>query len=697
MKRTLLASAVAFSLAAPAGAASIEVQTPELDAQIKQLQQAVDALEKAEPDVDLSGIRDRLEALDERLSAEEAKQPSDLSGLKGRVSDLESTLSDVQATLNKMQGDGSGDGSDGDSGGSDGSEPQPEPEPTPEPDPAPKPDPKPVTCDTLADINSQYAEYRPACDSNIIHVGADREQTNPFTAIRNASAGDFVLIHGGTYTCEGSPYHHEKTNALVRQSVAVIGVGDVHFGTKYVHKGCITTHGGGKPNPNWLYVENIKFSGANNGDFNGAGIRHESGSLTVVASTFTNNQNGILGGGEGKTVRIVDSTFRDNGHGDGQSHGIYINDGSELVVEGSTFTGTNIGHHVKSLAQRTVVRNSTLGDGNDTASMAVDVTAGGGVLIEGNRIVQSADSGGDRGNPHIVWYDVKRGPSDEPGSITIKNNEIVNQYASGSVFGAPSGLSGIEVELTGNTITTENGGSFKPLLDKPYTSTDNTLNGEPIRDGYHHPDWPVLASDISYPEYVQSEIGRDIPLPTPVQTWMTGKHLVAGWGKHTLKGTDKRDVMEARSKGTKTLKGGAGDDVYLLWGSNKVVDDQGFDWELQAAASGGWAYRLPGDVEGLVRYANTVYDNAIKLNDADNVAILGRSGKDEVDALAGDDVIYTPVVGGAVEGGKGRDTLILPCTSTDATIQDGSVTCAGGTVSISNVERLVFSDKEVEN
>lgn len=177
-----------------------------------------------------------------------------------------------------------------------------------------------------------------------------------------------------------------------------------------------------------LTVENITFAGAKSWDRNGAGVRHEGRNLTVVNCKFIGNEDGILATGDPKgVISIVRSEFIDSGFGDGQSHGVYVSSGGRLEVSASRFVGTRIGHHVKSLADATVVRNTTMDDAYGRSSYAIDVSRGGDVTIENNKFVQAADAD----NYAIVNYDLSRGG--KATRLALTGNEIVN-YFDGGVF-----------------------------------------------------------------------------------------------------------------------------------------------------------------------------------------------------------------------------------------------------------------------
>jgi hypothetical protein len=550
----------------------------------------------------------------------------------------------------------------------------------------------------MATFDSNYDDIRPAGSGNVLNVGEGQQYATPQEAYKASQAGDTILVHEGTYSFSGNEYYaryNPDAPILVSHDINIVGVGDVTFDIGDVAKGALVTEGNGVDAD--LYVENITFQGAHNRDFNGAGIRHQDGHLTVVNTEFINNQNAILGGGNaGDSATILDSTFHDNGHGDGKSHAVYINGGDTLTVDGSTFTGTNEGHHVKSLADYTVVRNSTLGDGNDTASMAIDVTAGGDVLVENNTIVESANSS----NGNIFYYSDYRGET--TGTIVIRDNHIRNEADKATLIGVDlTDRPSTGVVLENNTIEDPSGNLT--LSASAYTSTKNTLNGSALPDGDFDPDWPVGSRDLP------SGLG-EVPMPMMEETWLAdgGQYLMAGWGKATLTGTNGRDVLEARQKGTKTLEGGAGDDVYLPWGQANIVEEagDGFDWVVQNSASN--AYYMPANIEGFALHTADAYSGAVHGNDRDNTFVGATTGGNDFRGKAGNDMMYGGgAAGNTFYGGAGRDTYVLSGSKSTYTISavedNGQV--KGFTIEYSDggqdklgadVEQIKFDDTTLE-
>ena len=196
-----------------------------------------------------------------------------------------------------------------------------------------------------------------------------------------------------------------------------------------------------------LHVENITFRNTSSWDRNGAGIRHEGVNLDIVNCVFDSNEDGVLATGSPEgVITIKGSTFVDNGFGDGQSHGIYVFAADTLSITDSKFIGTRIGHHVKSLADKTIVANTLLDDAYGRTSYAIDTSKGGDVTIVNNTVIQSVDSD----NSAIFNYDLTRGGA--PVGIRIEGNKIINRYDGGRLLRNATRL---EPTIANNTVTNE--------------------------------------------------------------------------------------------------------------------------------------------------------------------------------------------------------------------------------------------------
>ncbi|MEO0879974.1 MAG: right-handed parallel beta-helix repeat-containing protein, partial [Pseudomonadota bacterium] len=248
------------------------------------------------------------------------------------------------------------------------------------------------------------------------------------------------------------PGRYDIGEVKLRKSVTLVGDGPpediILYASRPVAKGLLN------PLPRVsLTVRNITFRGARSPDKNGAGIRHDGADLVVENCRFVENENGILFTGDDfSAVRIANSHFLRNGHGDGYSHGIYIVRGKSLVVEQSRFEGTKIGHHVKSLADATTIDGVYFDDADGRTSYAVDASKGGTLMITNSTFIQAADAD----NHTIINYDTARGG--KPVALTITDNTVINRHRDGNLLRNATPLA---PRLAGNTIRNDAGGRLR--------------------------------------------------------------------------------------------------------------------------------------------------------------------------------------------------------------------------------------------
>jgi len=243
-----------------------------------------------------------------------------------------------------------------------------------------------------------------------------------------------ICLAAGTYVNDFAQAFHD---------IRVVGVGGL------AHLQAAVQPGNGKAilvtNAN-VEIENVAFSGASVPDQNGAGIRWESGDLSLKGTQFFDNENGVLSAvsASGK-LTVEDSRFLRNGFGDGQSHGIYVTSTTaELEVERSYFEAQQVGHQLKSRAASTTVRDSTFEDGAggpaDVPSYSIDLPFRGIGVIERNAFIQR-DGQGDPGsvNKYIVNY----GGEDDaagPDALTMSDNTFVNERHPGTALRNPTDI-----------------------------------------------------------------------------------------------------------------------------------------------------------------------------------------------------------------------------------------------------------------
>ncbi len=432
---------------------------------------------------------------------------------------------------------------------------------------------------------------RPEGSGRELWVGEGETYASLQEASKHSQDGDTIYVRAGTYVNDYATFSH---------SVSIIGVGgQAHFkweglepdpssniwvqqvGKPWIPNGKgiidITPHAGD------VYVENLTLSGATSGQTNGAGIRHHGSNLTVVNTTFLNNENGILSGSNNPddgVVRIYGSEFEGNGYEDGKSHAMYINKTGTLVVENTVIRDTVEGHHVKSLAETTIVRNSVLHDGTGTSSYSVDVSGGGSLLVENNVITQGAETG----NRQIFNYSLERGG--EEGEVIFRDNTIVNASTTGILI---RNAADVPVLFEGNSFEMTDGGKLQLLSGKALFN-GNTFDGA-VLDDFDHLTHAVKGTDGDdhlvfdwEADQVATGDGDDlVSLGRGHDTWFGGADndiafggagndslygedgddiLVGGAGNDRMFGGDGHDIFYGGA-GADTLIGGAGNDIFI--------------------------------------------------------------------------------------------------------------------------------------
>ncbi len=268
----------------------------------------------------------------------------------------------------------------------------------------------------MADLNKSIAAAAAAAILSACYGSAAAED-GPWLErqIERARSGDTINIPAGNYDLSDVTFSKDLTLVGPPDRSAVLRAANV------TDKGVLVPTNGAN-----LRVENLSFRDVTAWDRNGAGIRFEGENLTVVNCLFHSNEDGILATGDDDgVIKIINSEFVNNGFGDGQSHGIYIDGASLVQVEGSKFVGSRIGHHIKSASQRTIVVDSYFDDAHGRTSYAIDIPGAGDATIRGNTVIQSADSD----NWAVFNYDTGKGGT--PVSLVIEGNKIINKYDGG--------------------------------------------------------------------------------------------------------------------------------------------------------------------------------------------------------------------------------------------------------------------------
>jgi hypothetical protein len=281
-----------------------------------------------------------------------------------------------------------------------------------------------------------------------LSVGPKRLLKVPSQAATIAGDGDIIRIDPGTYAdCAIWSASHLVIEAA--------GPGVVIAGKTCAEMGIFITRG------NDITVRGITFADASVIWHNGAGIRAAGSNLTVEHSRFLHNENGILaGGGPNSVVRITDSTFIGNGACIAQcAHGVYAGAPIALLeIDHSIFMDTKVGHHIKSRARNTVIRDNRIEDGpTGTASYLIDIPNGGNVLIQGNTMEKGAHSQ----NPEVAISIGEEGVKNPTTALLIRDNAFHSDEPDRTIFVRNSTQT--PVDLSGNTIT----GNVEPLTEPP--------------------------------------------------------------------------------------------------------------------------------------------------------------------------------------------------------------------------------------
>ncbi len=280
----------------------------------------------------------------------------------------------------------------------------------------------------------------------VIPVGPDARHRTLASAVAASAHGDTIAVAPGRYSASDLKLPHDLTIEGVPGETVVSSPAPVAKGLLLPLSGTVTT------------VRHLIFEGAEAPDKNGAGIRLEGAGLLVENCTFRHNENGILATGNPDGFLLVrNSVFENNGHGDGRSHGLYQSHGKRIEVSGSTFIGTKIGHHVKTLATTVIVRGNRFDDQDGEPSYLVDATRGGRVYIDDNEIIRRASAS----QQTLFNYDTSRGGS--LGKISIRQNRITTERGRTNLLNAPEGA---ERLFWRNTLTTKGRGAFRDLPEE---------------------------------------------------------------------------------------------------------------------------------------------------------------------------------------------------------------------------------------
>ncbi len=307
-------------------------------------------------------------------------------------------------------------------------------------------------------------------------VGPGKQFSKPSDAANDLRIidGDTVLISAGIYA--GDVCYWTKNN------LTITGVG----GFSHLASGGAVAGGKGI----WVLtgsaitIENIEFSGAACPDLNGAGIRLEGDGLTVRGCYFHDNENGILcGANPTSDVLIERSEFTNNGHGDGQSHNLYIGKIRSLTFRYNYSHHAKIGHCLKSRAAANyIIANRIMDESSGTSSYNIDLPNGGLSYVIGNLIQQGPNSP----NSGMIAYEFE-GASNPIQHLYLINNTIVNDRSNGTFVAISADVVPSRIVRIENNIFV---GPGTPFSFTPTTDLNNLVTAsDPLlvnRAGYDY-------------------------------------------------------------------------------------------------------------------------------------------------------------------------------------------------------------------
>lgn len=273
-------------------------------------------------------------------------------------------------------------------------------------------------------------------------VGANQQFQRIADAVAAARDGDVVLVQAGTYVNDFATVTHRITLQGVGGMVKMVATVPPPNGKAILTTGSDVT------------VDHFEFSGAKVADKNGAGIRYDTGNLTVTNSYFHDNENGLLAAADAQgTITIKSSEFGHNGNGNGLTHNIYVGAIKQLTIQDSYIHDAVVGHEVKSRALNTAITGSPIQNNAGNASYEIDLPQGGNALIQGNVIQQGASAS----NPVMIAFG-EEGNLNPGSALAVRGNTFVNDKTGGvavwNATGAPAAMDGNQTYGLGSTAKT---------------------------------------------------------------------------------------------------------------------------------------------------------------------------------------------------------------------------------------------------
>ncbi len=269
----------------------------------------------------------------------------------------------------------------------------------------------------LPGIAQPAADAGPASGTTL-NVGPGYPLRTLGQALRRAVAGDTITLQDGTYAGDVGVINQP---GLTLRGLGVRATLQAE-GRHAEGKAILVVRAPG------VRIENLEMRGARVPAGNGAGIRFESGSLTLERCRFFDNEMGLLSAGRPDMHLVVrhcefgDAPRHDSGL---LHHLLYAGAIGSCVVMHCRFSNGWRGHLLKSRASVNRILWNDLVDGPDgEASYELEFPTGGDNLVQGNHIEQSARTQ----NPAMLSMGAEAGGR-YGGRLVLRDNRFVNHHA----------------------------------------------------------------------------------------------------------------------------------------------------------------------------------------------------------------------------------------------------------------------------
>lgn len=260
-----------------------------------------------------------------------------------------------------------------------------------------------------------------------LSVGPGKTFVAPCAAFAAAKDGDTIEIVGD-WTYNGDVCAIARSNLTIRgvQGRPVIDAA----GRNHAGKGTWLVTG------NNITIENVEMLNAKVPDGNGAALRLEGTNFTLHQAFIHDNENGILSNANRNSNIVIEhSEFGHNGHGDGQTHNLYIGAAKSLTFRYNYSHDAVIGHNLKSRAMVNMIAYNRFsstppGKTGSTASgkpsYEIDLPNAGTSYVIGNVIEQPAVND----NSTLLAYG-EEGATNPGQDLYVINNTFLNDFTSG--------------------------------------------------------------------------------------------------------------------------------------------------------------------------------------------------------------------------------------------------------------------------